>query len=229
MPELTPKLLAAYRATWIDVDLPLETFTVPPADQGKALDLPEELQPWFVVITAFNPGSEALTDDENQARHAELWGLVRSHAELWNVVRSVGDDCFQAVGRSEDGSWREESVAIVGVEEKRALALAQRFGQLAVFCVDEKGCEVVQVPAGVLSMEIDEEQEDPDPRCPSCGSEDVVHVAYGLVMLNEAGERAVEAGRMRLGGCIVGPDSYEFECNECPMRWNGPERLDSSL
>ena len=219
MPELTPKLLAAYRATWIDLDLPLGTFTVPPADQGKALDLPEELQPWFVVITAFNPGSEALTDDENQARHAELWGLVRS----------FGDDCFPAVGRSEDGSWREESVAIVGVEEKRALALAQRFGQLAVFCVDEKGCEVVQVPAGLLSMDIDKGLEGLYPRCPSCGSKDVVHVAYGLVMLNEAGERAVEAGRMRLGGCLVGHDSYEFECNQCPMRWNGPEESDSSL
>ena len=216
MSEMTPKLLAAYESTWIHVDLPSGVFLVPPANQGTELNLPSELEPWFVVITAFNPGSEVLTDDENKARQAELW----------NAVRIFRTPCFSAIGRSEDGSWGEESVAVVQAQKQMALALARKFGQLAVFSVDERGCRVEEVPAGLLSEELDEELEALYPRCPSCGSKDVVHVMYGLVMLDEIGNRAVDSGRLRLGGCLVGSDSYPFECNECSMKWNDPDEWD---
>jgi hypothetical protein len=51
------------------------------------------------------------------------------------------------------------------------------------------------------------------PPCPSCGSPDAIRIVYGYPGADmwEAEQR----GELRLGGCLVGPESPDFECREC--------------
>jgi hypothetical protein len=50
-------------------------------------------------------------------------------------------------------------------------------------------------------------------RCPACGSGDAVRIAYGYPSL-ELGQ-AAERGEVVLGGCLVGPESPDYECRRC--------------
>ena len=61
------------------------------------------------------------------------------------------------------------------------------------------------------------------PPCPNCGSTDAVEISYGLPT-HEAGE-AGQRGEIVLGGCLVGPESPDFECRSCkaPLPW--PRRM----
>ena len=54
-------------------------------------------------------------------------------------------------------------------------------------------------------------------RCPRCGSEDVLPIVYGYPG-PELDEESL-AGRVVLGGCLVGPDSPEFHCKVCEHDW----------
>ena len=54
-------------------------------------------------------------------------------------------------------------------------------------------------------------------KCPRCGSKDVLPIIYGL----QDPEQDVElrVGRVKLGGCLVGPDSPELYCKACRHEW----------
>ena len=54
-------------------------------------------------------------------------------------------------------------------------------------------------------------------RCPRCGSEDVLPIVYGYPG-PELAEESI-AGKVKLGGCLVGPDSPEFYCKACRHEW----------
>jgi hypothetical protein len=58
---------------------------------------------------------------------------------------------------------------------------------------------------------------------PRCGSTDAVQIIYGLPDF-ELGE-AAQRGEVLLGGCIVGPESPDYECRNChaPLPWVAPE------
>jgi hypothetical protein len=77
----------------------------------------------FAFLSAANPGSAALPDDENRRRHARL-------------VASVAASGRPALaGESYDGSsggWREASLLVAGIERAAAVALAREFGQVAL-------------------------------------------------------------------------------------------------
>lgn len=51
------------------------------------------------------------------------------------------------------------------------------------------------------------------PPCPSCGSTDAVEIAYGYPT-TEAWE-AEQRGEVVLGGCVIGPESPDYECRSC--------------
>jgi hypothetical protein len=55
--------------------------------------------------------------------------------------------------------------------------------------------------------------------CPRCGSTDAVEIIYGDpdVELGEAARR----GEVVLGGCVIGPESPDYECRTChePLPW----------
>jgi hypothetical protein len=56
------------------------------------------------------------------------------------------------------------------------------------------------------------------PMCPNCGrNNDVIRIAYGLAgpkMLARA-----QAGEIKLGGCMVSPDSPKWHCKKCGREW----------
>ncbi len=56
-------------------------------------------------------------------------------------------------------------------------------------------------------------------KCPDCGSIRIARIMYGLPdFSSEELKKAVEEGRIVLGGCIVGPDSPRWECKGCGAR-----------
>jgi hypothetical protein len=57
------------------------------------------------------------------------------------------------------------------------------------------------------------------PPCPSCGARDAVRILYGYAT-REMGQ-AEERGEIVVGGCVVGPESPDYECRTChvPLPW----------
>lgn len=56
-----------------------------------------------------------------------------------------------------------------------------------------------------------------EPRvCPSCDSDQVDKVVYGLP------SRPLQRGEMT-GGCIIGPDGPDWLCNACQREWQTPD------
>jgi hypothetical protein len=73
------------------------------------------------VITAWNPHSQLLDDNENRVRQESLESeLIR--LELW-----------PAVGLDPNSEYREEGVAISGLSEVEAISLGARYEQNAIF------------------------------------------------------------------------------------------------
>jgi rubrerythrin len=56
--------------------------------------------------------------------------------------------------------------------------------------------------------------------CPMCGSERVAEIPYGLPDFSEELERALDAGEVVLGGCVVTGDDPSWRCVECGHRWS---------
>jgi hypothetical protein len=72
-------------------------------------------------ITAFNPFSQLLTDDENLKRHQELLNLVKEYR------------FFEGEGRGEDSSWKpEKSLFILGIDREKAIIIGKYFEQNAI-------------------------------------------------------------------------------------------------
>ena len=53
--------------------------------------------------------------------------------------------------------------------------------------------------------------------CPSCKSNKVVPIAYGLPGY-EMREDAIK-GKIHLGGCVIEEDASDFHCNDCEHEW----------
>ena len=49
--------------------------------------------------------------------------------------------------------------------------------------------------------------------CPQCGSTDAIRIAYGYPSFEMS--EAANRGEIRLGGCVIGPESPDFECLGC--------------
>jgi hypothetical protein len=84
----------------------------------------------WAYITAFNPGSLRLKDDENHARQRELE----------SVVRQLGHRMFPGEGIGDDGAWPPEpSILVLCIEREAAVELGRRFRQLAIVCGELDG------------------------------------------------------------------------------------------
>jgi Protein of unknown function (DUF3293) len=93
------------------------------------------------VLTAYNPGGK----DREAARNEE------SERDLERDLGADGVPSWPAVGRARDGSWSEPGVAIVGVDRARACAYGARYGQLAVYELNDAEVLVVRcADAGIV-------------------------------------------------------------------------------
>jgi hypothetical protein len=77
----------------------------------------------WAFITAWNPGSVALSPAKNARRHAELQA----------AVGALGLATLEGEGIGEDPSWTpERSLLILDISHGKAISLGRRFGQLAI-------------------------------------------------------------------------------------------------
>ena len=76
-------------------------------------------------ITASNPASELLSDDENRSRNRELEALLKSQDLVFYRGEGVGSD----------STWpAETSFLILGISREAAVHVGRQFGQNAIVC-----------------------------------------------------------------------------------------------
>lgn len=76
-------------------------------------------------MTAVNPRSRCLAEDENARRFDDLKSVLRARGREWLAGRAVADD----------RRWPDEpSVLVPGIGRTEASALAGAYGQAAILC-----------------------------------------------------------------------------------------------
>ena len=118
-------LLEAYRKTAFNADTPKGRLSLRVGQRCLELDdlLTDHGVSTWAYVTAVNPGSMRLPDEENAARQRELDG----------VVASLGITSYSGEGVADDGRWPPEpSLLILGIGRNDAVRLAQQYGQLAL-------------------------------------------------------------------------------------------------
>lgn len=94
-----------------------------PADINKLINKEKSA----VILTAWNPRSQALPLSENKYRNNEL----KSNLKNYTV--------FKADGQGEDLSWpAEESFFVLGIEKSEAEILAVKYEQYAYVWIENK-------------------------------------------------------------------------------------------
>jgi hypothetical protein len=125
-------LLAAYRRTRFCADTAQGRLVIRVGETCAELDalLRATGCARWAYITAFNPGSFRLSDDENEAQQRELE----------SALRQLGHPMFRGEGIGDDGTWAPEpSFLALCIEREAAVGLGRRFGQLAILCGDLDG------------------------------------------------------------------------------------------
>lgn len=110
----------AYEDSVVDVDLGHRLVTL--GREGVLAGGPWTGSEPLHVITAYNPGRSA-SEEENVAAQRDLEGTLAARGVAF----------YAAIGRSRDSSWRETSVAILGLSDSEAIAIGRTFGQDAIF------------------------------------------------------------------------------------------------
>ncbi len=115
----------AYVTAHVRVVAPSGELEVRPAPPGHVRGhFPVAVSRTVHVVTAHNPGGRVRSDDANR----------REHERLRQAVDELGIERWPAAGG--DPGWRhvEESLALLGLDDEAACALAARFDQDAIFC-----------------------------------------------------------------------------------------------
>ena len=87
----------------------------------------------FYMITAANPFSKLLTDDENRIRNQELHSLlIKDYQEI-----------LTGIGKDSTGTWAEEGWVVRGGEEEKLISLAKKYEQNAIFKFTQEGREII--------------------------------------------------------------------------------------
>lgn len=118
---VNPSLAAAYRAAHYRVfaPVPFVLRVGEPSDELDALLDSDAVTTW-AFVTACNPGSRALSPEENAGR------MVQLREMLTGFVTYPGKSTDPA------GAWAEESVLVLGIGRDEAVRVAIAFGQNAI-------------------------------------------------------------------------------------------------
>jgi hypothetical protein len=107
----------------VEMELPQGCLRLRPQPPGQKGTWPAGLEAPVHVVTAWNPASQERPEEENRAAQ------VRLEEEL----SALGAVFWPAVGSDTRSDYREEGVAVVGLSEADASALAARYGQSAIY------------------------------------------------------------------------------------------------
>ncbi len=123
--------------TWLEAHLWIDRpdgsgwWHISPRPDGEVGDWPLAVPVY--ILTAYNPRGQELSLEENERRLADLDAYLKK--ELVAAVPSLGS--------STDGSWKEPGLALLDLDEKRALDIARRFQQAAIYAWSADRLEVV--------------------------------------------------------------------------------------
>jgi rubredoxin len=81
------------------------------------------------------------------------------------------------------------------------------------------GAVLFLFPLLALAQNWDSRPWDEPVSCPKCKSDRVVYILYGEPKLDEDLKRALDSGKVELGGCLVTSDSKRWECRNCKYSW----------
>lgn len=128
------ELVAAYSRAIYRVDVEPEPIYLRVGDASPVLDrwLAARGACRFAFLSAANPGSVPLSDNDNEQRHRRLCERLNKSG-----LPAVAGESYEAAS----GGWREASLLVCGVERPAAIALAREFGQAALL-VGEAGAAV---------------------------------------------------------------------------------------
>lgn len=87
------------------------------------------------IINACNPFEQVFAGEKNEKRNNALQDVLTARQLKFKSV----------IGRSSKGSWTEPSFAIHGLSREEACVLASRFGQRAIFEMDDDELRVISV------------------------------------------------------------------------------------
>lgn len=75
----------------------------------------------WAFVTAYNPYSKVLTDNENKLRHEELKELIKKYVS------------YEGHGVGEDPKWKPElSLLIIGISKEESISIGNKFEQNAI-------------------------------------------------------------------------------------------------
>jgi len=118
-------LVAAYRATAYWVETPSGSLCVRVEGRHHELDavLRSAGVAEWAIVTAWNPRSRRLADEENRARQERLIA----------EIRALGFACWPVQNVADGGEWpAEASVLVLGIGRDAAMELARRYEQHAI-------------------------------------------------------------------------------------------------
>ena len=125
---LTEELIKAYYATTYDAEVDGEIINFRAGVHNRKIDeftLAVDASEW-AFVSACNPYSQLLTDEENLKRHQLLKNVLEMH----------GCEYFEGGGIADEGEWpREQGLLSIGLSLKQAIEVGQIFQQNAImFC-----------------------------------------------------------------------------------------------
>jgi hypothetical protein len=120
--SVTPALLAAYRATHYCVRGVAQPFLLRVDEPSADLEACHRAHgvSCSAFLTAWNPGSRALPEEDNRAAQLRLSALLAER----------GFALLAGLGVDPTGQWEgEESLLVLGVERAEAIGIGRAFGQ----------------------------------------------------------------------------------------------------
>lgn len=114
-------LIEAYKNTKYKIFEPALTIEIGKLNQEIDNLLNEHKSHEWAFITAYNPFSKVVSEEENKMRHNELKDLTRSYKT------------FEGYGVGENPSWEPElSLFVIGITEDDASKIGIKFEQNAI-------------------------------------------------------------------------------------------------
>lgn len=116
-------LIEAYKNTKYKVFEPDLTIEIGVLNQSVDMLLIKHKSAEWTFITAYNPYSRVLTNDENKVRHDELKELTKDYTT------------FEGHGVGKDPAWEPElSLFVIGITRDEASKIGKKFEQNAIVC-----------------------------------------------------------------------------------------------
>lgn len=135
---MSQELLKAYHQALYVVFIESGEMVLKVGERNPALiDLLQRKQTEnWAYLTAANPRSQLLSDEENQSRNQHLESILEKQKYLY----------FKGEGRSAQGNWpSEKSFLVLGISEKEAIHLARQFNQAGLLIGTSSGVPVLRI------------------------------------------------------------------------------------